>query len=167
MYGNFKSYRIRTIESNRKILQRKTKLIRKWFLYCTFGNQNFLAKFYRFIYRSFLFVLFFVCKENRSRLNTNINAPMFCLRHNQPQPANLLFKISVPSARFSLGHFRVPETLTFKMRPLSLENEFYLHEDENHFHIKHWPLTLTSFWYRGPGELGNGQLQPMIIIWKG
>ena len=117
MYGNLKSYRIRTIESNTKILQRKTKLIRKWFLYSTFRNQNFLAKFYRSIYHSFSFVLFFVCKEDRSRLNTNFNAPIFCLRHNQPQPANLLFKISVPSARLSLGHFRVPETLTFKMRP--------------------------------------------------
>ena len=117
MYGNLKSYRIRTIGSNRKILQRKTKLIRKWFLYSTFRNQNFLAKCYRFIYHSLLFVLFFVCKENRSRLNRNFNAQMFCLRHNQPQPANLLFKISVPSARLSLGHFRVLETLTFKMRP--------------------------------------------------
>ena len=41
------------------------------------------------------------------------------------------------------------------MRPsrhnLSCDNEFYLHENEKHFHIK--AEYLTSFWYRGPEEL--------------
>ena len=39
-----------------------------------------------------------------------------------------------------ISHLRVPKTLTFKMRlgaqPFKCENEFYLHENENDFHIK-------------------------------
>ena len=35
-----------------------------------------------------------------------------------------------------IGHFRVPKTLTFKMRPSAqpfCENDFYLHENEKSF----------------------------------
>ena len=44
------------------------------------------------------------------------------------------------------GYFRVPKTLTFKMRPnlhdLSCENEFICMRMKNHFHIKGWVLNL-------------------------
>ena len=62
-----------------------------------------------------------------------------------------------PSLRVSaIGHFQVLKTLTFKVRPSA-----------QHFLWK-WVLFawdsiskaehLTSFWYRGPGELSNGLL---------
>ena len=35
----------------------------------------------------------------------------------------------IPYARWVIGHFPVPKTLTFKMS-LSCKNEFYLHENE-------------------------------------
>ena len=44
---------------------------------------------------------------------------------------------------WSTGHFRVPKTFTFKwsqMHNFSCENEFYLHQNKNHFHIKGWAL---------------------------
>ena len=45
------------------------------------------------------------------------------------------------------GYFRVPKTLTFKMRPnlhdLSCENEFICMRMKNHFHIKGWVLNLV------------------------
>ena len=64
-----------------------------------------------------------------------------------------------PSIFFlSIGHFRVPKTLTFKMRPSpqSFLWKWVLFAWE-------WKIIsiskaehLTSFWYRGPGELGTG-----------
>ena len=37
----------------------------------------------------------------------------------------------------ALGHFRVPETPNFKIRPCAQnENEFYLHENEKSFDSK-------------------------------
>ena len=45
------------------------------------------------------------------------------------------------------GYFRVPKTLTFKMRPnlhdLSCENEFICMRMNNHFHVKGWILNLV------------------------
>ena len=65
---------------------------------------------------------------------------------------NILFNCSA----LRTGHFRVPKTLTFKMRlgtilNLSYENEFNLHDNDI-------PKAeyLPSVWNRGPGELGNG-----------
>ena len=122
--------------------------------------RNFIALFI-----TPFFVLFFVCKENRSRLNTNFNAQMFCLRHNQPQPANLLFKISVPSARLSLGHFRVP--LTFKMRPSA--QPFSWKWVLFAWGWKLFPyqtLNTSLVLIQRPGGTREWPITPMIIIWK-
>ena len=57
-----------------------------------------------------------------------------------------------------IGHFRVPKTLTFKMRP-SVQPFLWKWV----WFAWEWKIIsiskaehLTSFWYRGPGELGNG-----------
>ena len=45
-----------------------------------------------------------------------------------------------------MGHFRVPKPSLSKwgqVYNLSCENEFYLKENENHFHVKGWALTLA------------------------
>ena len=64
---------------------------------------------------------------------------------------------------FSTGHFRVPKTLTFKARPSAQPFlwKWVLFAWE-------WKIVsiskaehLTSFWYRGPGERGNG-----LFPWK-
>ena len=59
-----------------------------------------------------------------------------------------------------IGHFRVPKTLTFKMRP-SVQPFLWKWA----LFVWEWKVIsiskaeqLTSFWYRGPGELGNGLL---------
>ena len=58
----------------------------------------------------------------------------------------------------SHGHFRVPKTLTFKMRPSA---QLFLWKWV--LFAWEWKIIsiskaehLTSFWYRGPRELGNG-----------
>ena len=56
-----------------------------------------------------------------------------------------------------LGHFRVPKPSLSKwekVHNLSCENEFYLHENENHLHIKGCGLNLVLI--QRPGKLGNG-----------
>ena len=56
-----------------------------------------------------------------------------------------------------LGHFRVPKPSLSKwekVHNLSCENEFYLHENENHLHIKGCALNLVLI--QRPGKLGNG-----------
>ena len=57
-----------------------------------------------------------------------------------------------------VGHFRVPKTLTFKMRPSA---QLFLWKWV--LFAWEWKIIsiskaehLTSFWYRGPGKLGNG-----------
>ena len=63
-----------------------------------------------------------------------------------------------------IGHFRVPKILAFKMRPSS---QPFLWKWV--LFAREWKITsiskvehLTSFWYRGPGEHGNGPL-----LWEG
>ena len=52
----------------------------------------------------------------------------------------------------SHGHFRVPKTLTFKMKPSA---QLFLWKWVNEKSLSK-AEHLTSFWYRGPRELGNG-----------
>ena len=75
-------------------------------------------------------------------------------------------KASAPKGPIAIGHFRVPKTLTFKMRP-SVQPflwKWVLFAWE-------WKIIsiskaeyLTSFWYRGPEELENGPLN--CIKWQ-
>ena len=64
-----------------------------------------------------------------------------------------------------IGHLRVSKTLTFKMRPSAqpfwLKWVLFAWEWKiiSIFKAEHW----TSFWNRGPGELGNGLLLPELI----
>ena len=64
------------------------------------------------------------------------------------------------TSNWRIGHFRVPKTLTFKMRPSA---QLFLWK----WVIFAWKRKvisiskaehLSSFWYRGPGELGSGLL---------
>ena len=57
-----------------------------------------------------------------------------------------------------IGHFRVLKTLTFKMRPSaqSFLWKWVLFAWEWNIISISKAEHLTSFWYRGPGELGNG-----------
>ena len=66
----------------------------------------------------------------------------------------------------TIGHFWVPKTLTFKMRPSAQPFlwKWVLFAWE-------WKIIsiskaehLTSFWYRGPGELGNGLFHVKEIV---
>ena len=53
-----------------------------------------------------------------------------------------LYKIRETGSRLrQIGHFRVPKTLTFKMRP-SAQMSFICMRMKNHFHIKGWALNL-------------------------
>ena len=59
-----------------------------------------------------------------------------------------------------IGHFRVPKIVTFKMRP-SAQPFLW----KRVLFAWEWKIIsiskaehLTSFWYRGPGKLGNGLL---------
>ena len=55
----------------------------------------------------------------------------------------------------SIGYFRVPKTLTFKMR-LGAQPSFICIRMKNDFHITGWAPTLVL--KQRPGELGNGLL---------
>ena len=70
---------------------------------------------------------------------------------------------SRPQRHGAIGHFRVPRTLTFKMRPSARPFlwKWVLFARE-------WKVTsiskaehLTSFWYRGPEEVGNSLFEPI------
>ena len=58
----------------------------------------------------------------------------------------------------SIGHFRVPKTLTFKMRPgaQSFLWKWVLFAWERKMISISTADHLPSFWNRGPGKLGNG-----------
>ena len=65
-----------------------------------------------------------------------------------------------------IGHFRVPKTLTFKMRPSA---QLFLWKWV--LFAWEWKMIsiskaehLPSFWFRGPGELGNGLLLTFLRI---
>ena len=60
----------------------------------------------------------------------------------------------------AIGHFRVPRTLTFKMKPSAqlFLWKWVLFAWEWKIIFKSKAEHLTSFWYRGPGELRNGLL---------
>ena len=67
-----------------------------------------------------------------------------------------------------IGHFRVPKTLTFKMRPSA---QLFLWKWV--LFAWEWKMIsiskaehLPSFWFRGPGELGNGLLLTFLRIKK-
>ena len=59
-----------------------------------------------------------------------------------------------------IDHFRVPKSLTFKMRPSAQPFlwKWVLFAWEWKIFSISKPEHLTSFWYRGPGELGIGLL---------
>ena len=70
---------------------------------------------------------------------------------------------SHPPRHGAISHFRVPKTLTFKMRPSArpflwkwvlFAREWKVISISNAEH-------LTSFWYRGPEELGNSLFEPI------
>ena len=70
---------------------------------------------------------------------------------------------SGPPRHGAIGHFRVPKTFTFKMRPRAQPFlwKWVLFAWE-------WEIVsistvehLTTFWYRGPEELGNGLFEPI------
>ena len=65
----------------------------------------------------------------------------------------------------STGHFRVPKALTFKMRPGALPFlwKWVLFAWEWKIIFISKAEHLTSFWYRGPGELGNGLLATLRL----
>ena len=65
-----------------------------------------------------------------------------------------------------IGHFRVPKNLTFKMRP-SAQPFLW----KRVLFAWEWKIVstskaehLTSFWYRGPGELRNGPLTFVVVF---
>ena len=60
-----------------------------------------------------------------------------------------------------IGHFRVPRTLTFKMRPSAQPFlwKWVLFAGEWKIIFKSKVKHLPSFWYRGQAELGNGLLR--------
>ena len=59
---------------------------------------------------------------------------------------------------YQIGHFWVPKTLTFEMRPSAPPFlwKWVLFGWKWKFISKSKAEHLTSFWYRGPGEPGNG-----------
>ena len=65
----------------------------------------------------------------------------------------------------STGHFRVPKALTFKMRPGALPFlwKWVLFAWEWKIIFISKAEHLTSFWYRGPGELGNSLLATLRL----
>ena len=77
----------------------------------------------------------------------------------------VLFLLNMPW-RYEIGHFRVPKTLTFKMRlgaqPFLWKWVWFAWE---------WKMIsiskaehLPSFWNRGPGQLGNGLLVSLSVF---
>ena len=65
----------------------------------------------------------------------------------------------------TIGHFRVPNTVTFKMKPSA---QSFLWEWV--LFAREWKIIsiskaehLTSFWYRGSGELGNGLFNERFV----
>ena len=77
----------------------------------------------------------------------------------------VLFLLNMPW-RYEIGHFRVPKTLTFKMRlgaqPFLWNWVWFAWE---------WKMIsiskaehLPSFWNRGPGQLGNGLLVSLSVF---
>ena len=75
-----------------------------------------------------------------------------------------------------IGHLRVSKTLTFKMRPSA--QPYWIKWVSFAWEWKIVSISkaehLTSFWYRGPGELGNGlqtysansMLYPIQTLWE-
>ena len=64
-----------------------------------------------------------------------------------------------------IGHFRVPKTLTFKMRPSAqpfLWMSYICMRMKKHFHIKGWALNLVLI--QSPGEGGGGELGNGLFI---
>ena len=90
------------------------------------------------------------------KLFTNSNSKLFLVK-------SLYLLQAAPGSRLQavrdsreIGHFRVPKTLTFKRWPSA---QPFLWK----WVLPAWKIVslskaehLTSFWYRGPGELGNG-----------
>ena len=73
-------------------------------------------------------------------------------------------RTTFPTQPYRIGHFRVPKTLAFKMRPSS---QPFLWKCV--LFAREWKITsiskvdhLTLWWYRGSGEHGNGPL-----LWEG
>ena len=74
-----------------------------------------------------------------------------------------------------IGHFRVPKTLSFKTRPSAQPFlwKWVLFAWEWKIISISKTEPLISFWYRGPGELGNGlfglifKIKPIIRVLSG
>ena len=77
---------------------------------------------------------------------------------------------TLSTSQLPIGHFRVPKALTFKLRPsaqpflrkwvlFAWEWKVISISNKSHNGISKAEY-LTSFWNRGPGELGNGLLKP-------
>ena len=83
-------------------------------------------------------------------------------KSRQPKILKKIMKVYFP---LPIGHFRVPKTLTFKMR---LGAQLFLWKWV--LFAWEWKIIsiskvehLPSFWNRDPGELGNGLL---LVVWS-
>ena len=66
-----------------------------------------------------------------------------------------------------IGHFRVPKTLTFKMRPSAqpfLWMSYICMRMKKHFHIKGWALNLVLI--QSPGEGGGGNSEMAYLFYR-
>ena len=121
------------------------------------------------------------CRRSLALMNPSLHQP-FYVAHNRLVPLrpkkgksmahetdDVILLLRPRSFRVSFlvqtGHLRVPKTLTFKMRPSAqpFSWKWVLFAWE-------WKIIsiskadhLTSFWFRGPGELGNGLFGPLLF----
>jgi len=83
-----------------------------------------------------------------------------CICKNAKTKTNNQRKIPLRTLTLQISHFWVPKTLNFKMRPSAQPFlwKWVLFAWEWKFISISKAEHLTSFWYRGPGELGNDVL---------
>ena len=117
------------------------------------------------------FLLPFLYGRPKGKFNPLFRPPIYALSAKKERLIAgynrkwVLFLLNMPW-RYEIGHFRVPKTLTFKMRlgaqPFLWKWVLFAWE---------WKMIsiskaehLPSFWNRGPGQLGNGLLVSPSVL---
>ena len=78
--------------------------------------------------------------------------------------SHVFFTFQVQRGVQATSEFQKPSLSKWgQVHNLSCENEFYLHENKKNISIS---KAERLFWYRGPGELGNGLLGRGDILGK-
>ena len=108
------------------------------------------------------FPIRFLCYRQKF-LSTSAKLSFFCVSNNLQEFVLAFSRFNSPTNKDrskAIGRFRVPKTLTFKMRlgaqPFSWKRVLFAWDPYQRL------STFPSFWNRGPGELGNGLLQPLF-----